>query len=146
MKEYKLKINGNDYNVTITDIEDTIAEVEVNGIPFKVEIDKPIKKQAPVVQRPVASSVQNTVAKPTISVKPPVSSGSETAITSPLPGVILEIAVKEGDSVKKGQKLMVLEAMKMENVIEASVDGKIVSLKVNKGDSVLEGTTLIIIG
>ncbi|MHC1691187.1 MAG: acetyl-CoA carboxylase biotin carboxyl carrier protein subunit [Bacteroidales bacterium] len=147
MKEYKLKINGNDYNVTITDIEDTIAEVEVNGIPFKVEIDKPIKKQAPVVQRPVvASSVQNTVAKPTASVKPPVSSGSETTITSPLPGVILEIAVKEGDVVKKGQKLMVLEAMKMENVIEASADGKIVGLKVNKGDSVLEGTTLIIIG
>ena len=146
MKEYKLKINGNDYNVTIVDIEDTIAEVEVNGIPFKVEIDKPLKKQAPVVQRPVASSVQNTVSRPTASVKPPVTSGVETSITSPLPGVILEVSVKEGDIVKKGQKLMVLEAMKMENVIEASTDGKIISTKVNKGDSVLEGATLIIIG
>lgn len=146
MKEYKLKINGNDYNVTITDIEDTIAEVEVNGIPFKVEIDRPIKKQAPAVQRPAASSVQNTIAKPTASVKPPVATGSETAISSPLPGVILEVSVKEGDAVKKGQKLLVLEAMKMENVIESSTDGKVISLKVNKGDSVLEGATLIIIG
>lgn len=146
MKEYKLKINGNDYNVTITDIEDTIAEVEVNGIPFKVEIDRPLKKQAPVVQKPVMSAGQNSAPKPTASVKPPVASGSESAITSPLPGVILEVVVKEGDTVKKEQKLMVLEAMKMENVIEASADGKIVSIKANKGDSVLEGATLIIIG
>ena len=144
MKEYKLKINGNDYNVTITDIEDTIAEVEVNGIPFKVEIDKPLKKQAPSVQRPAMS--QNSAPKPTVSVKPPVASGAESAVTSPLPGVILEVVVKEGDVVKRGQKLMVLEAMKMENVIEASADGKIISIKVNKGDSVLEGATLIIIG
>lgn len=146
MKEYKLKINGNDYNVTIVDIEDTIAEVEVNGIPFKVEIDRPLKKQAPVVQRPSMSSGQNSVSKPTVLVKPPVSSGDEISITSPLPGVILEVSVKEGDIVKKGQKLMILEAMKMENVIEASADGKIIGIKVNKGDSVLEGATLIIIG
>ncbi|NTU95676.1 MAG: biotin/lipoyl-binding protein [Bacteroidales bacterium] len=146
MKEYKLKINGNDYNVTITDIEDTIAEVEVNGIPFKVEIDRPLKKQATVVQRPAVPTGQNSAPKPTASVKPPVASGSESAITSPLPGVILEVVVKEGDAVKKGQKLMVLEAMKMENVIEASADGKIISIKANKGDSVLEGATLIIIG
>ena len=146
MKEYKLKINGNDYNVTITDIEDTIAEVEVNGIPFKVEIDRPLKKQATVVQRPAVPAGQNSAPKPTASVKPPVSSGAETSITSPLPGVILEVVVKEGDAVKKGQKLMVLEAMKMENVIEASADGKIISIKANKGDSVLEGATLIIIG
>ena len=146
MKEYKLKINGNDYNVTIIDIEDTIAEVEVNGIPFKVEIDRPLKKQAPGVQRPVMSAGQNPAPKPTVSVKPPVASGAETTITSPLPGVILEVVVKEGDVVKKGQKLMVLEAMKMENVIEASADGKIIGVKANKGDSVLEGATLIIIG
>ena len=72
MKEYKLKINGNDYNVTITDIEDTIAEVEVNGIPFKVEIDRPLKKQAPVVQRPAATVGQNSAPKPTASAMLPV--------------------------------------------------------------------------
>ncbi|MFA5850728.1 MAG: biotin/lipoyl-containing protein [Bacteroidales bacterium] len=146
MKEYKLKINGNDYSVSITDIEDTIAEVEVNGIPFKVEIDRPVKKSVSTAPRPLNSSIINTVSKPTASVTPPVSGGHQTAITSPLPGVILEVNVKEGDLVKMGQKMMVLEAMKMENVIEASSDGKVISIKVNKGDSVMEGTTLLIIG
>jgi len=144
MKEYKLKINGNDYAVTITDIEDNIAEVEVNGTPFKVEIDRPIKKSSSA--RPLNPSIQNTVSKPTASVQAPATPSHETAITSPLPGVILEVVVKEGESVKKGQKLMILEAMKMENVIEASTDGKVISIKVNKGDSVMEGTALIIIG
>ncbi|MFA6334661.1 MAG: biotin/lipoyl-containing protein [Bacteroidales bacterium] len=149
MKEYKLKINGNDYAVTITDIEDTVAEVEVNGIPFKVEIDKPIKKSISAAPKTFMTSVPNTISKPTASVQPPVSSGNETSITSitsPLPGVVLEISVKVGDAVKKGQKLMVLEAMKMENVIESSADGKVISIKINAGDSVLEGTTLITIG
>ena len=138
MKEYKLKINGNEYAVTVNDIDDTFADVEVNGIPFKVEIDRPAKKQ--VIAKPnKPAQVSATVAKP-------AASGSETVVSSPLPGVILEVSVKEGDSVKRGQKLMILEAMKMENVIEASADGKIVSIKANKGDSVLEGAPLIIIG
>ncbi len=143
MKEYKLKINGNDYAVTITDIEDTIAEVEVNGTPFKVEIDRPIKKKGPVA----APKANKPAAIDTPPVSKPVSaSGTETIISSPLPGVILEISVKEGDSVKKGQKVMVLEAMKMENVIESTTDGKVITIKANKGDSVLEGAPLIIIG
>ncbi|MCK9305215.1 MAG: biotin/lipoyl-binding protein [Bacteroidales bacterium] len=144
MKEYKLKINGNDYTVNITEVEDTFAEVEVNGTPFKVEIDRAVKK-SPVITRPVSSSIQTTVSKPTATVTPPVVSG-QTEIKSPLPGVILEVSVKEGDSIKKGQKLMVLEAMKMENVIESSADGKVIAIKVGKGDSVLEGASLIIIG
>lgn len=95
MKEYKLKINGNDYAVTVNDIDDTIAEVEVNGIPFKVEIERPAKKQ--VVAKPnKPAPAPSNVAKPT-------ASGSETAVTSPLPGVILEVVVKEGDVVKRGQ-------------------------------------------
>jgi len=144
MKEYKLKINGNDYTVNITDVEETIAEVEVNGTPFKVEIDRPVK-QVSSVRRPVNPSIESTVAKPTTTVTPPQLTG-QTIINSPLPGVILEVSVKEGDSIKKGQKLMVLEAMKMENVIESSADGKVISIKAGKGDSVLEGTTLVIIG
>lgn len=140
MKEYKLKINGNDYAVTVSNVEDSTAEIEVNGIPFKVEIDRPAKRQIisqPKVNKP--AQVEANVAKPVIS-------GTETVVTSPLPGVILEVNVKEGENVKKGQKLMVLEAMKMENVIEATADGKVISIKANKGDSVLEGASLIIIG
>lgn len=153
MKEYKLTINGNEYVVSVADIENNIAEVEVNGIPFTVEIDgnttvkKSVSTPKPVAQtKPVMSSVQNTIAKPTVSVQAPVSSASETIITSPLPGVILEVSVKEGDVVKKGQKLMILEAMKMENVIESSTDGKVTSIKIKPSDSVLEGAVLITIG
>lgn len=140
MKEYKLKINGNDYTVVITNAEDSYAEVEVNGTPFKVEIERPAKKKissAPKFNKP--AQVEANISRP-------VATGSETVVSSPLPGVILEVSVKEGDPVKKGQKLMVLEAMKMENVIEATADGKVVGVKASKGDSVLEGAPLIIIG
>jgi biotin carboxyl carrier protein len=140
MKEYKLKINGNDYTVTVANVEDTIAEVEVNGTPFKVEIERPAKKK-------ISSAAKiNKPAQVEANISRPVASGGETVVSSPLPGVILEVVVKEGDAVKKGQKMMVLEAMKMENVIEATADGKVLSVKANKGDSVLEGAPLIIIG
>ena len=75
----------------------------------------------------------------------PVVAGSKSGIKSPLPGVILEIKVKEGDTVKRGQTLLVLEAMKMENDIKADRDGKVTAIKVSQGESILEGTDLIII-
>jgi glutaconyl-CoA/methylmalonyl-CoA decarboxylase subunit gamma len=141
MKEYKLKINGNDYAVTVADVDETTAEVEVNGTPFKVEIERSVKKKntAPKIKTNKPAPVEANVTRP-------ASTGDETTISSPLPGVILEVSVKEGDSVSKGQNLMVLEAMKMENVIESTADGKVISVKANKGDSVLEGAPLIIIG
>ena len=128
MKEYKLKINGNEYNVTVNEVDGSMAEVEVNGTPFKVEFDKPVKKAAAPVAKPAAAG------------------GAGTAVTSPLPGVILDVCVKEGDTVKRGQTVMVLEAMKMENAIEATADGTVTAIKVGKGDSVLEGAPLVIIG
>ncbi len=140
MKEYKLTINGNEYTVSISKIEDSLADVEVNGIPFKVEIERAAKKQSvPLSKINKPAQIDTTVVKP-------ASSGTETVITSPLPGVILDISVKEGDIVKRGQTLLVLEAMKMENSIEATADGKIISIKAQKGDSVLEGAVLVIIG
>ncbi len=146
MKEYKLKINGNDYAVTVNEVDDNIAEVEVNGTPFKVEFEKPITKKpaaAAVVAKPAAKTGG---AAPAAVVAKPAASGSGATVTSPLPGVILEVNVKVGDAVKKGQKVMVLEAMKMENVIEATADGTVTAIKVDKGDSVLEGAPLVIIG
>ena len=146
MKEYKLKINGNDYAVTVNEVDDNIAEVEVNGTPFKVEFEKPITKKpaATVVAKPAAKAAGAAPAA-TVS-KPVAASGAGETVTSPLPGVILEVSVKVGDAVKKGQKVMVLEAMKMENVIEATADGTVTAIKVDKGDSVLEGAPLVIIG
>lgn len=147
MKEYKLKINGNDYDVTINDIEDSTAKVEVNGMPFTVEFDKPLKKAAPAPAVKKAAAPK-AAAAPEVKVSKPAAaaSGNGTVVTSPLPGVILEVSCKEGDTVKVGQKLMVLEAMKMENIIEATANGTVTSIKANKGDSVLEGADLVVIG
>ena len=142
MKQYKYKINGNLYNVTVNDIEENIARVEVNGTPYTVEIDKPVKAAPKPVTRP-ASAPKTSTGAPVVA--RPAATSSKSGIKSPLPGVILDIKVKEGDTVKKGQLVAILEAMKMENNINADKDGVVSAVKVNKGDSVLEGTDLIII-
>ena len=146
MKEYKLKINGNNYAVTVNEVDGSVAEVEVNGTPFKVEFEKPIKKAAAPVAKPMAPKATPAGAPEVKVTKPAAAGGAGNAVTSPLPGVILEVSVKVGDAVKRGQKVMVLEAMKMENVIEATADGTVTAIKVEKGDSVLEGAPLVIIG
>jgi biotin carboxyl carrier protein len=146
MKEYKLKINGNEYNVTVNEVDGSMAEVEVNGTPFKVEFDKPVKKAAAPVAKPVAKSAAPAAAAAPVAKPAAAAGGAGTAVTSPLPGVILDVCVKEGDAVKRGQTVMVLEAMKMENAIEATADGTVTAIKVGKGDSVLEGAPLVIIG
>jgi len=138
MKSFKYTINGNVYKVVINGIEDTIADVEVNGTPYKVEMNKPTKKQVVTIKRPAQASVAP------IS-RPQQASAGASGLKSPLPGVILDIFCKVGDTVKKGQKIMILEAMKMENVINADRDGSVKEIRVNKGESVLEGADLIII-
>ena len=138
MKSFKYTINGNVYKVIINRIEDTVADVEVNGTPYKVEMNKPTKKQVVTINRPI----QTTVAP---IARPQQASAGASGLRSPLPGVILEILCKVGDSVKRGQKIMVLEAMKMENAINSDRDGVIKEIKISKGDSVLEGADLVII-
>ncbi|MDR2362693.1 MAG: biotin/lipoyl-binding protein [Prevotellaceae bacterium] len=142
-KEYNLKINGTDYNVVIGQAEATTIEVEVNGTLYMVEVDRPMKPTAKI-HPPVAAPV-NAVGAPVVS-KPATAGSVGVAIKSPLPGVILSVDVAVGATVKAGQKLLVLEAMKMENSIEATCDGKVTAIKVAKGDSVLEGAELITIG
>jgi biotin carboxyl carrier protein len=138
MKSFKYTINGNVYKVVVNSIEDTIAEVEVNGTPYKVEMNKPTKKQIVTIKRPAQAAV-------TPITRPAQVSAGPGALKSPLPGTILDISCKVGDTVKRGQKIVVLEAMKMENSINADRDGVIKEIKVNKGDSVLEGADLVII-
>ena len=145
MKEYKYKINGNVYKVAIGDIEDNIAHVEVNGTPYKVEMEKAPKVAVKPVVRPVSAATSAPAAPATPVVKPAAASTGKSGVKSPLPGVILDIKVNVGDTVKKGQVIIILEAMKMENNINADKDGKITAINVNKGDSVLEGTDLVII-
>jgi biotin carboxyl carrier protein len=141
MKQYKYKINGNLYKVTVNDIdENNIATVEVNGTPYKVEIEKAVAPKP--VTRPAAAPKTES-GKPVVS--RPAATSNKSAVKSPLPGIILDIKVKVGDTVKKGDTVLILEAMKMENNIHADKDGKVTAINVNNGDSVLEGTDLIII-
>ena len=136
MKEYKYKIKGVDYDVKINDIEENIAKVEVNGIEFEVELEKP-------VIRPVVAPVKTIDApKPAETAKTPAGT---YAVKAPLPGTIVEIKVAVGATVKRGDTVVILEAMKMENNIDAEREGKVVAINVNKGDTVMEGTVLLTI-
>lgn len=143
MKSFKYTINGNVYKVHINSVVEDIAEVEVNGTPYKVQMEKPAKKQVVTIKRPAQAPTTST-GDPIVT--RPVATTSQGAVKSPLPGVILEVKCKIGDTVKRGQTIIILEAMKMENNINADRDGEIKEIKVNKGDSVLENAELVVIG
>ena len=146
MKNFKFTINGNQYEAEIKGVEDDIAEVSINGVTYSVEIDRKMQAvKTPKLVRTLA--VPSTDSHPSVTKTASPSGPKGTGnIKSPLPGVILEIYVREGDNVKIGQKLLMLEAMKMENNINADKEGRVSAIKVNKGDSVMEGDILIVIG
>lgn len=141
MKKFSFTINGNQYDVEIKDYEDNVAEIDVNGTSYDVEVHREVKKsKTPTLVRPeVPSSRKDSKIKKKIS-------ATSSAIKSPLPGNIVTIFVKEGDTVTKGQKLLTYEAMKMENEVQATKDGTVKSIKVAPGDSIIEGQDLIEIG
>ena len=143
MKTYKFKINGNEYNVAINSVEGQNASVTVNGTAYKVELEEapaaPVQAAMPV-SAPVAAPA------PAAASAAPKPAGAGKAVTSPLPGVIIAVKVNVGDTVKAGQEVAVLEAMKMENSIEATHDGTVTAINVAKGDSVLEGAPIVTIG
>ncbi|MBD5192145.1 MAG: acetyl-CoA carboxylase biotin carboxyl carrier protein subunit [Bacteroidales bacterium] len=143
MKEYKYKINGNPYKVAVGDLEDNIVTVEVNGVPYKVELEKAPAVKVVSAPRPSAAPRTETGAK--VISKPAAATGAGAAVKAPLPGVVLSINVKVGDTVKAADTVLMLEAMKMENAIHAGRDGKVTSVNVAQGDSVLEGAVLITI-
>ena len=143
MKEYKYTIEGNKYEVAINEVNDTTAKVTVNGAEYTVEWEKPVEEK-PVVK------VKPAVAKPTAPAAPATAAPaaapvSGNAIKTPLPGVIIDVKVNVGDTVAKGQTVVVLEAMKMENNINADRDGKVVAIQVAKGDTVADGAALIVL-
>lgn len=143
MKSYKFRINGNEYNVDINSVEGNIADVTVNGASYQVEMENapaPVQKPA---QAPAAAVASTGSATTTPAPKAAAPAGAGKPVTSPLPGVIIEVSVKEGQTVKAGQKVAVLEAMKMENEIQAPADGTVTAILVNKGDSVLEGAEIV---
>ena len=145
MKSYKFKINGKDYSVDINGIEGRNASLTVNGVAYNVELgeDVPAAPAAPAQAPAPAPAAQAPAAAPAAAPASAAPAGPASAICSPLPGVIISIDVKVGDAVKKGQKVAVLEAMKMENEIQAESDGTVAEILVHRGDSVLEGAPLV---
>ena len=160
MKTYKYKVQGVEYEVEIAEVEGKIAKVNVNGIPFEIEMQKPInaakhpalaatKRSAntapaePVA--PVAAAPVQPAAKPQPA-QPAAPAGAGTPVKAPLPGTINAINVKVGDKVGVGDVVVVLEAMKMQNNIEAENAGTVTSILVNQGDTVMEGAVMLTIG
>ncbi|MFA8451072.1 MAG: biotin/lipoyl-containing protein [Bacteroidales bacterium] len=140
MKTFKFKIRGNDYEVEIKNFDNGTAELEVNGTPYQVEVEKSEKKsKTPILVR---SAVPTKKDAHQIK-KSSGGGGAATKVTAPLPGNIMQVFVKAGDSVSKGDKILIYEAMKMENTINADRDGSIKSIKVTPGDSVLQGDLLL---
>ncbi|MDE5608496.1 MAG: acetyl-CoA carboxylase biotin carboxyl carrier protein subunit [Muribaculaceae bacterium] len=144
MKEYKYKINGNNYTVAVGDIEDGLAQVEVNGVPYKVELENKATA-VKTVSAPRPAAAPRTATGEKVVARPAAAAGAGTPVKAPLPGVVLNIPVAVGDTVKASDTVLVLEAMKMENAIHAGRDGRIASIDVKNGDSVLEGTVLLTI-
>ena len=154
--KYEYKVKGVDYEVEIQDIEGNIANVTVNGIPFEVEMKQPVKAGKQKVklgsvgseERRVKSEESNSSASASAASNDapqsaPAASGKP--VVAPLPGTINDIKVKVGDKVNAGDTVVILEAMKMQNNIEAETAGTIASINVNKGDAVMEGDTLVVI-
>jgi biotin carboxyl carrier protein len=117
---------------------------------YRVQLERESKKDTAkklksAIPKAPANNPAITVAAPSAPVSKPSVATAGSTIKSPLPGVIIQVIAKQGDTVKSGQKLLVLEAMKMENNILADRDGKISEIKVSQGQSVLEGADLIVI-
>lgn len=144
MKKYNFKINGNKYEVELQDSDNNRIQVDVNGTSYNVELEEKITTtKTPILVRTNAvPSTENSIPKTS---KPSEPKGAGV-IKAPIPGVILQVTIKEGDVVKIGDKILVMEAMKMENNINADKEGKVTKVKVKQGDNVLEGDILVEIG
>ena len=137
MRSFKFNIKGQEYEVEIKKLDNNIAEVEVNGTVYQVEVRQEAKQsKTPILVRP-----EPAIPKSAHKFKKKISGTNE--IKSPLPGNIMHVLVKENDEVKKGDKLVIYEAMKMENTIYAEKEGTVIKVRVKPGDNILEGDVLL---
>ncbi len=157
MKKYQYKVKGVDYEVEIAQVEGKIARVNVNGIPFEIEMQKPInaakhpalasaRAQSPVVAPVAAPAAPAAKPAPQPAAQPAAPAGAGYALKAPLPGTIIDVKVQVGQQVNVGDTVLVLEAMKMQNNIESEYAGQVTSVLVKQGDTVMEGAVLLTIG
>lgn len=140
MKEFQFKIDGKEYKTSVTELEGGITEVTVNGKAYKVEMEAPAKA-APKAAAPKAAPA--AVAAPKTAAEAPAGGKK---VVSPLPGSIIKVLVAEGQSVKKGDTLLTLESMKMENTVAAECDGTVTKVAVTAGQTVMQDDLLVVIG
>ena len=141
MKKFKFTISGNQYEVEVQSFENDKAQVVVNGTQYEVDVEREKEEAKPVIApRPKAAPA------PAAASAPAAGDANGTKAVAPLPGTIMQIFVNVGDEVKRGDKILMYEAMKMENNFLAEVDGVIKDIKVKVGDNVLQGAVLAIIG
>ncbi|MBP5558737.1 MAG: biotin/lipoyl-binding protein [Bacteroidales bacterium] len=143
MKSYKFIVNGKEYAVDVFGIEGRTASLSVNGVPYSVELSEEVQQPAAAAAPAPRPSAPAQAPEPQAAPSAAPAGAVSSVVRSPLPGVIISVDVKEGQAVKKGQKVAVLEAMKMENEIQADSDGTVAAVLVHQGDSVLEGAELV---
>lgn len=149
MSKYQYKVQGVDYEVEIEEVEGNIAKVNVNGIPFEVELQKPINAaKHPQLSKPKVEAPKPVAAAPVAAApaQPAAPAGAGSPVKAPLPGTVIDIKVQQGQQVNVGDVVLVLEAMKMQNNIEAEYAGTVTSITVKPGETVMEGAVLMTIG
>lgn len=140
MKTFKFTIAGQPYETTVNEIEPNVAEVTVNGTVFQVEIEKQeTVKKTVVAPRPAA----HAAAAPAKAAAAPAAPAGTTVMKSPLPGSIVKVLVQAGQEVKKGDTVLTMESMKMENIIAAEVSGKVKAVLVQPGQNVMQDAPLV---
>ena len=146
MKEFQFKINGAEYKCAVEELEAGKTNVTVNGKVYTVETEAP--KAAPAA-KPAAAPAPKPAAAPAAPKADapkaaPVAGGLQ--VKSPLPGSVIKVLVSEGQAVKKGDTLLTLESMKMENAIMAEADGTVKQIAVTPGQNVMQDDLLIVLG
>ena len=148
MKEFTFKINGAEYKCAVEEIEAGKTNVTVNGKVYTVEteaakpVEKPAAKPAAAPAKPAAAPAAPKAEAP----KPAAAPAAGVQVKSPLPGSVIKVLVSEGQAVKRGDTLLTLESMKMENAIMAEADGTVKQIAVTPGQNVMQDDLLIVLG
>ena len=146
-KEFSFKINGAEYKCAVEEIEAGLTEVTVNGKKYTVETEKPAApapKAAPAAA-PKAAPAPAAAAPKAAAPAPKAAPAAGAQVKSPLPGSVVKVCVSEGQDVKKGDTLLILESMKMENPILAEQDGKVAQVAVAAGQTVMQDDLLVVL-